>query len=96
MKVGLTHNITDEQIRADIFHKLHRKKKWGGAHTAFQNLYKWCDQKYVERYKNVAKDLIKEGFLISKPTHYGLQVSLNPRKRSEIIELIHKFFKNTI
>lgn len=88
--------ITNEQIKADILHKLHRKKKWGGAHTALQNLYKWCDQRYADQYKNVTKDMIKEGLLISKPTHYGLQVSLNPNKREEILKIVRKFFEMVI
>jgi hypothetical protein len=85
--------ITDEQIRADILHKLHRKRKWGGNHTAAQNLYKWCDQRYANRYKDAVKDLVSEGFLIPKPTHYGLQVSLNPRRRLEILQIIRNFFQ---
>lgn len=86
--------IPDEQIKADILHKLFRKKKWGASHTALQNLHKWCKPEFAERYRNIAELLMKEGFLIPKPTHYGLQVSLNPRKRNEIIQIILKFFRN--
>ena len=86
--------ITNEQIEADILHKLHRKRKWGAAHTAFEHLYKWCEQKYTKRYKSAAKKLIKENLVISKPTSYGLQVSLNPERRDEIIKIIRKSFEN--
>ena len=34
--------------------------------------------------EKAANELIKEDILISKPTSYGLHVSLNPRKREEI------------
>ncbi|MCX6708099.1 MAG: hypothetical protein NTW67_00415 [Candidatus Woesearchaeota archaeon] len=34
--------------------------------------------------KDAAEELIKEEILITKPTSYGMQVSLNPRKREEI------------
>jgi len=91
----LESKISDEQIKADILHKLYRKRKWAGSHTAFENLYKWCDQRYAERYKNLAKDLIKEGFLLPKPTAYGLQISLTPDKREEIIAIIHRFFNSS-
>lgn len=33
-----------------------------------------------------------EGFIVSKPTHYGLRVSLNPRKSHEIITFMKRFF----
>lgn len=87
----MTAYITDEQIKADILHKLHRKKKWGGAHTAFEHLYKHCDKQYWGRYKEIADSMIKEGFLILKPTQYGLQVSLNPSMHKKIVEIVSKF-----
>ncbi len=87
-------SISDEQIKADILHKLFRKKKWGASHTALQNLHKWCKPEFAGRYKDAANKLIGEGFLIPKPAHYGLQVSLNPRKRNEILDIILKFFRN--
>jgi len=31
-------------------------------------------------------ELLKDGFLLSKPTSYGLEVSLNPKKKREIEE----------
>ena len=36
--------------------------------------------------KKALKKCYKEGYLIIKPTHYGLEVSLNPR----MIKKIHK------
>jgi len=38
--------------------------------------------------KKVVKALIKEELLIPKTTHYGFHVSLNPRKKKEIEEVI--------
>ena len=38
--------------------------------------------------KKVIKELLKEQILLSKPTYYGLEVSLNPKKKREIEELI--------
>jgi len=34
------------------------------------------------------EELLKEQILLSKPTHYGLEVSLNPGKIREIEELV--------
>ena len=41
--------------------------------------------------KNVAKDLIKSGLLFSKPTSYGLEISLNPKRKKEIDMIIEKY-----
>lgn len=88
-------SFSDEQIRADILCKLCRKKKWGGAHTSFDNLPKWCDHRLSHKYRDAAKQLITDGFLLQKPTHYGLEVSLNPSKRDEILEIINQFCKSS-
>lgn len=89
--------ISDEQIRAYILMKLVRKGKWGGAHTSFDNVKKWIHEKDLgkqgmRRVKNVARDLIRDGLVISKPTHYGLEISLNPKKSFEIDKIIKKFY----
>jgi len=44
--------------------------------------------KYVE----VADELVKNGLVLAKPTGYGVEVSLNPRRREEIVELVKRFF----
>ena len=38
--------------------------------------------------KEIAEQLIKEGFLLKKPTGYGLEVSLNFSKKEEIFAII--------
>lgn len=83
--------VTDEQIRADILHRLHRKKKWGKSHTSFDNLQKGVPSHLKGKYLEIGKELVKNGFLIAKPTHYGTEVSLNPGRRKEIIKTIRKF-----
>jgi len=89
--------LTDEQIKAAILFKLHKRGNWGGSHTAFDNLKKgWKDENFgkhgVKLVDKMAKDLIRQGMIVPKPTSYGLQVSLNPRKNGEIIEFMKKFF----
>ena len=47
------------------------------------------DMQVVGEAKNAINELVKEGLILSKPTSYGLQVSLNPKtidKVSKIIE----------
>jgi len=85
--------VSDEDIKNHILFKLHWKKKWGASHTALENLKRGVPKHLGGRYLDMGKKLIKEGYLLSKPTHYGLQVSLNPERREEIIKISRKFFK---
>lgn len=83
--------ITDEEIKANILFKLHWKKYWGGRHTAIESVKKGVPKHLAGKYTDMAKELIKEGLLLSKPTAYGLQISLNPRQREKIIEIVERF-----
>jgi len=77
-----------DKIIKRLLKKLYRRNYWGGKHTSIDNLPKGLPPEYRKPAKMIVKDLIKEGFLIKKPTSYGLEVSLNPRKRKEIEEII--------
>ena len=77
-----------ETIKGTLLRKLFYMGKWGKAHTSFDNLPKGFPKHLRGEVKNVANDLIKQQILLSKPTHYGLEVSLNPKKRKEIEDLV--------
>ncbi len=90
--------ISDEELKARILHKLARHRMWGGKHTSFENLAKSFNVRHLgkegyRRIDKIGKELINEGFLLSKPTSYGLEVSLNPNFKGEIIETIEKHMK---
>lgn len=89
--------ITDEQLEALLLHKLFMRKCWGGKHTSFDNLKKGIKvgelgKDGLKRVAAVGKGMIRNGLLLTKPTHYGLQVSLNPRQSEIILSKIRKFF----
>ncbi|MEM2884000.1 MAG: hypothetical protein QXG63_04890 [Nitrososphaerales archaeon] len=89
--------LSDEEIKATILLKLHKRGNWGGSHTAFDTLKKgWKDgdlgKHGLKRVEKLTKELISQGLITSKPTYYGLQVSLNPRQHQAIISLMKKFF----
>lgn len=84
---------TPEEIEADILYKLMRKQKWQASHIAFEKLYKHAPQQFHHEYKDAAKRLIKKGLILEKPTGYGLQVSLNIQRKTEIEEIVKKFLK---
>ena len=80
-------------IRAKLLFTLARKRKWGESHTAYENLFRQFRSELLGKEgmklaTKIANDLIREGFVIKKPTSYGLQVSLNPNKSMEIKKLI--------
>ncbi len=65
----------------------------GASHTDYENMFRQFKSESIGKLgmkyaKNVAEELVKEGFLIKKITNYGLHVSLNPNKSTEIKQLI--------
>ena len=76
-------------IKKFIVRKLQRKKMWLHKHTNIHNLPKGLSNELrsSKEVKKAIEELLKEGILLSKPTHYGLEVSLNPQKMKEIDEL---------
>ncbi len=79
--------MNEEEILKIILRKLVYLGKWGGSHTSIDNVPKGFPKEIRGRVKEVARELIKRGWLLSKPTSYGLEVSLNPEKKKEIEEM---------
>lgn len=73
-----------EQLKGFIVKKLFHHNYIGGRHTDIENLKKGLPSHVKGDIKEATEELIKEEILITKPTSYGMQVSLNPRKREEI------------
>lgn len=76
--------MDEDTIKATILYHLRRKKAIGGVHTHFDMIKKGFPSHIGKDVNKIAKQLIKEGFLIIKPAAYGLQVSLNKEKLEEI------------
>tara|TARA_Y100000294_G_scaffold175922_1_gene197106 strand:+ start:488 stop:742 length:255 start_codon:yes stop_codon:yes gene_type:complete len=77
-------------IKKFIVRKLYRKRMWLHKHTNINNLPKGLPNKLriSKQVKKAIEELLSEQILLSKPTHYGLEVSLNSKKIKEIEELI--------
>ncbi|MBI1973588.1 hypothetical protein HYS54_02130 [Candidatus Micrarchaeota archaeon] len=85
--------MDNEELRARILYSLARHRKWGESHTAYEHLFRQFKTEAlgkggVKRASKMADDLVREGFILKKPTHYGLQVSLNPKQSQEIKKII--------
>lgn len=88
---------SDDEIKATLMFKLHKRGNWGGSHTALDNLIKGWNQSDLgkhglKRVEKLARELIRQGVIIPKPTSYGIQVSLNPRQSEAIMEFMRRFF----
>ncbi len=77
-----------QNIRIAIIEKMVKHRLWGGKHTSIDNIPKGFPSNMIKDVKIEIKNLIKEGYIIHKPTSYGLEVSLNPRMKNEIEEII--------
>ena len=77
-------------IKKFIVRKLYRKRMWLHKHTNINNLPKGLSNtlRVSKELKKAIEELLKEQILLSKPTHYGLEVSLNPPKLKEIEKMI--------
>jgi len=71
-------------IKARLLYHLRKKRVLGGVHTHFDTLKMGFPKHLSKEVEKVAKDLIKEGWLVTKPTSCGLQVSLNKDRLAEI------------
>lgn len=77
-----------EKIAKTILAKLYRHGYIGRRHTSIDNLPKGFPKHLRGDVKKVAKKLNKQGLILFKPTSYGIQVSLNPRRMAEIEGMI--------
>jgi len=89
--------LSDDQIKATILFKLHIRGNWGASHTAFDNLNKGFKDSEpgkggLKRVEKMARELVRAGLIIPKPTSYGLQVSLSPRQNETIIAIMKRYF----
>ena len=80
----------EAQIKATMLYHLRRKRIIGAKHTHYDTLKFGFQSHLGKEVKKIADELIKQGFIIPKPTSYGLQVSLNNIRLKEIEDFIRK------
>jgi len=76
-------NTTDRHLLENLLNK----RIIGEKHTSEDNAIKCLPKDIRGEGKKSLKKLIREGYILPKITGYGLEVSLNPRRLKEIIEL---------
>ena len=63
--------LSDDEIKATLLFKLHRRGNWGASHTAFENLLKGWNQSDLGKQglklvQKLAKELIRQGAIVPK------------------------------
>ena len=84
---------SDDEIKGKILHKLSRLGKFEHSHTSIDNLPKGFPIDIRGRVKDMSKELKKEGILMSKPTSYGEEISINHKMKDRILYYISKFLE---
>ena len=78
-------------IRHKILWRLVKKEYWGARHTSIENIVKGLPGHLLGKAKWTVQDMIRRNILLSKPTGYGLQISLNPSFKPQISNFIYKY-----
>jgi SOS-response transcriptional repressor LexA len=77
-----------ELYRRAVLEKLYKLRYIGGRHTSIKNVMKGFPKHAKKDIRKAVKALIREGYILSKPTSYGLEISLNPRMIAEIRRIL--------
>lgn len=80
----------EDKIKATILYHLRRKKVIGGFHTPFDTVTKGFPSHLGKDIKKAAEELIRKGYILKKITNYGLHITLNKERITEIEDFIKK------
>jgi hypothetical protein len=84
----------EDFIKAKVLFKLARKEIYGGKHLSLDLLKHGFKGHEMGEVDKAAEELIRKGWLLVKPAHYGKQVMLNLEYSKEIREFIRKMLEN--
>ena len=81
-----------EKLKLHILKKLFDQRCWMNKHFSINNIPQGLppharDSRII---KKAVDELLKSRWLLAKPTHYGLELSLNIGKKKDIEEYIEK------
>jgi hypothetical protein len=77
-----------ELYRRAVLEKFYKLRYVGGRHTSINNVMKGFPKHARKDIRKAVKALIRGGYILSKPTSYGLEISLNPRMIAEIRRIL--------
>lgn len=76
------------QVAKFILRKMYFDERIGGRHTAIVNLKKGLPSHFGHYADKAVKSLIKDNYIIKKPTNYGLHVYLNSDKIPDVKRML--------
>ena len=91
----MTHQISDEQVKASILEFLLNKGRWGAHYYPLDTMIRWLGKKVVrngKRVKACLRDLVNEGYVLIHKR--GETVSLNPTMSKEVMEFVRRVAKS--
>ena len=77
-------------IKRAILKKLFRHRYIGGRHTEIRNAMKGFPPHLLKEVKKEIENLIKESYLLAKPSTGEIHISLNPRMMDEIMRELNE------
>ena len=80
--------LSSGEIRRRILTKMVRHAWWGGKHTAYDNIPRGFPKDLWKDVRVELDGLIHDGLIHTKPTGYGLHVSLNVEMKAEIERIV--------
>lgn len=87
-------DMSVKEIKEEVLYRLFRRGSWGHSYSSRQKIEKWISSQVKNNGKNVSKvidELIQD--LIILPYKKGETISLNPRRKKEIMDIISKEFQ---
>ena len=78
-------------VEKRILENLLEKNIIGEKHTSEDNAVKCLPKHLRGEAKKTIKKLIRDGYVLPKPTSYGMELSLNPHRMAEIRQIISDF-----
>jgi hypothetical protein len=77
-----------DDYHRQIVRNLYNRRKIGNSHTHREQALGRLLEEDGKRANKSLDELIKQGFVINKPTSYGNQVSLNPKRLKDIRDML--------
>ncbi|MBS3062950.1 MAG: hypothetical protein J4203_03685 [Candidatus Diapherotrites archaeon] len=80
--------LPSSKLRWWILNKMVRKNLWGGKHLDYELIAHGLPKDQRKDVEEELDKLVKEGLIVPKPAHYGLQVSLNVHRKADIERIV--------
>lgn len=85
-----------KDVKEQIIWKLVRKGYWGNRLINFDDMFKHFKGIRRRDFEKILREMLDEGFLITKTGKYGARFSLNSSKKAEIMETYGRILEDKL